>query len=250
MSGSGTGPMRGIIPRALELVAAHVDAHKQQGWTFDLSVTYLEVYNETVRDLLVPDNASPEARKRAANLDLRRDPKTGAVVAEHATVVTLDDPNEVDDLIALAAKHRCVAATDANAVSSRSHAVFSLHVQATRGATSTRGTLNLIDLAGSERLEKTHATGDRLKEAQNINRSLSALAGVFSALAAKRTHVPYRDSKLTFLLQNGLAGKTLLIVNLSPTRNSLPETLSTLKFAALAARVELGRATRTLVERA
>lgn len=254
MCGSGRGQMRGIIPRALEQVAAYLKSQRERGWTYQLTVTYLEVYNETVRDLLVPDDASPEEVKKASNLELRRDPKTGLVVAESATAVpvSLDDLDKEDDeierLMAVAAKHRCVAATDMNAVSSRSHAVFCLHVHGSNDQTIIKGALNLVDLAGSERLNRSGAVGERAKEAAHINKSLSALAGVFSALASKKPHVPYRDSKLTFLLQNGLSGKTLLIVNLSPTSASANESLSTLKFAQQAARVELGRATRTIVD--
>lgn len=253
MCGSGQGVMRGIIPRALEQVSSYLDSQRERGWRYELKVTYLEVYNETVRDLLVPDHTSIDALKRAANLELKRDPKTGLVVAEGATYVDVShlDAAEIDRLMTVAARHRCVAATDMNAVSSRSHAIFSLHVIgiAPNRHALTRGALNLIDLAGSERLAKSGAVGDRAKEAAHINKSLSALAGVFSALAVKRAHIPYRDSKLTFLLQNGLNGKTLLIVNLSPSPSSANESLSTLKFAQQAARVELGKATRTIVDK-
>lgn len=108
------------------------------------------------------------------------------------------------------------------------------------------GTLNLCDLAGSERLARSHATGDRLKETQAINKSLSALSTVFVALANKQAHVPYRDSKLTYLLQNSFSGsgKTLMIVNLSPTHASQQESLCSLRFAAKVHNTELGEAKR------
>ena len=112
----------------------------------------------------------------------------------------------------------------------------------------TRATINLVDLAGSERLDRSHAQGQRLKEAQSINKSLSALAGVFASLNAKRSHVPYRDSRLTFLLQPALSGdgKTLLFVNLSPTAASANESLCSLRFAKQVNQVELGKATRAV----
>ena len=111
-----------------------------------------------------------------------------------------------------------------------------------------RGALHLVDLAGSERLDRSHAQGQRLKEAQSINKSLSALAGVFASLNAKRSHVPYRDSRLTFLLQPALSGdgKTLLFVNLSPTAASANESLCSLRFAKQVNQVELGKATRAV----
>jgi kinesin family protein C1 len=150
--------------------------------------------------------------------------------------------------MALAATHRCVAATDMNAVSSRSHAVFTLHLTGTNAEQKARlkGALNLVDLAGSERLDRSNAVGQRAKEAAMINKSLSALAGVFAGLHKKQAHVPYRDSKLTFLLQPALSGdgKTLLFVNLSPTDASVNESLCSLKFAKQVNQVELGKATR------
>jgi kinesin family protein C1 len=105
-----------------------------------------------------------------------------------------------------------------------------------------------VDLAGSERLDRSGATGLRAKEAAHINKSLSALAGIFAALHSKKTHVPYRDSKLTFLLQPALSGdgKTLLFVNLSPTAESAPESLCSLRFAKQVNSVELGKATRSI----
>lgn len=113
------------------------------------------------------------------------------------------DSDAVDALVACAAKHRCVASTDMNAVSSRSHAVFTLHLTGTNAERRARlkGALHLVDLAGSERLDRSGAVGQRAKEAAHINKSLSALAGVFASLNRKQAHVPYRDSKLTFLLQ-------------------------------------------------
>ncbi|KAL0348061.1 UNVERIFIED_CONTAM: Kinesin-like protein KIN-14F [Sesamum angustifolium] len=143
-------------------------------------------------------------------------------------------------------KNRAVGSTAMNDRSSRSHSCLTVHVQGrdlTSGAV-LRGCMHLVDLAGSERLDKTEAVGDRLKEAQHINKSLSALGDVIASLAQKQTHVPYRNSKLTQLLQDSLGGqaKTLMFVHISPEYDALGETLSTLKFAERVSTVELGAA--------
>jgi len=142
--------------------------------------------------------------------------------------------------LALGSQNRKVAATCMNKESSRSHCCFALSVQITtkEDGTTTRkfSRFNLIDLAGSERQRATNATGDRLKEANNINRSLSALGNVIMALANSNGHVPYRDSKLTFMLKDSIGGnsKTCIIANCSPAQECLDETLSTLKFVRFA----------------
>ncbi|KAK6143883.1 hypothetical protein DH2020_024231 [Rehmannia glutinosa] len=142
--------------------------------------------------------------------------------------------------------NRAVGSTAMNDRSSRSHSCLTVHVQGrdlTSGAI-LRGCMHLVDLAGSERVDKTEATGDRLKEAQHINRSLSALGDVISSLSQKNAHVPYRNSKLTQLLQDSLGGraKTLMFVHISPEPDALGETISTLKFAERVSTVELGAA--------
>merc|ERR1712038_688058 len=149
-------------------------------------------------------------------------------------------------------KHRCVAQTDMNAVSSRSHSVFTLHLSARnpKNRQALRGTLNLVDLAGSERPDRSKVTGDRAKEAMAINKSLSSLTDVFVSIGKKSSHVPFRNSKLTYLLQPSLSGdgKTLMLVNLSPTEKSTQESLCSLRFAAQVNKCELGKAKRSLEE--
>merc|ERR1712151_639530 len=135
-----------------------------------------------------------------------------------------------------AAKLRAVGATDCNAVSSRSHAIFALYLSGSNQDLNSelRGALHLVDLAGSERLDRSGAIGDRLKETQNINRSLSSLADVFMAKAEGRTHIPFRNTKLTHLMEPCLSGhgKTLMAVNVGPEAANSHETLCSLRFSS------------------
>ena len=152
--------------------------------------------------------------------------------------LNLDDANAIEDVMRLAAKHRSVASTSMNDVSSRSHSVFTLHLTAKHDIQkqSLKGTLNLVDLAGSERLKRSEASGDNAKETMDINKSLSSLTSVFVALSKKNSHIPFCNSKLTYLLQNCLSndGKTLTVVNLSSMAKSANESLCGLRFAAQA----------------
>ncbi|KAI3682767.1 hypothetical protein L1987_83004 [Smallanthus sonchifolius] len=199
---------------------------------YDVSVQMIEIYNEQVRDLL-------------ANDEIRNNSQNGFNVPE-ANLVHVSSTFDVIDLMNLGQRNRAVGATALNDRSSRSHSCLTVHVQG-RDLTSggvLRGCMHLVDLAGSERVDKSEVTGDRLKEAQHINRSLSALGDVISSLAQKNAHVPYRNSKLTQLLQDALGGqaKTLMFVHISPELDAVGETLSTLKFAERVATVELGAA--------
>jgi kinesin family protein C1 len=153
-------------------------------------------------------------------------------------IVQLNTPNQVRLMLKRANHNRATASTNLNDRSSRSHSVFTLHITGTNKGTGeeTTGILNLIDLAGSERLSMSGAVGDRLKETQAINKSLSCLSKVIQSLASKKkegTHIPYRDSKLTYLLRNSLGGncKTLMFVNVSPLSDHFGETLCSLRFA-------------------
>jgi kinesin family protein C1 len=160
-------------------------------------------------------------------LIIKRDPQTGRTYVPDLTRIRVEGPHQIDAIMAHANKHRAVASTKMNERSSRSHSVFTLYLRGVNNEMKTElfGTLNLCDLAGSERLSRSEATGARLKETQHINKSLSALSDVYSALATKSSHVPYRNSKLTYLLQNCFCGdgKTLMFVNLSPTTDSFNE---------------------------
>ncbi|KAM4118982.1 hypothetical protein ACJW30_03G024700 [Castanea mollissima] len=205
---------------------------------YDISVQMLEIYNEQVKDLLVSDGVN----KR---LEIRNSSQNGINVPE-ANLVPVSTTSDVINLMNLGQKNRSVGATAMNDRSSRSHSCLTVHVQG-RDLTSgsiLRGCMHLVDLAGSERVDKSEVTGDRLKEAQHINKSLSALGDVIYSLAQKSSHVPYRNSKLTQLLQDSLGGqaKTLMFVHISPEPEALGETISTLKFAERVSTVELGAA--------
>merc|ERR1712038_1358069 len=247
MQGSGTGQMRGIIPRAIEQVGAYKAQLENDGWQYSMQVSFLEIYNETIRDLLreneIDDTkhevkVTPEGRRYVSDITM--------------TPLEPTDINAVEDVMRQAAKHRSVGQTDMNAVSSRSHSVFTLHLSARnpKNRQALRGTLNLVDLAGSERLDRSKVTGDRAKEAMAINKSLSSLTDVFVSIGKKSSHVPFRNSKLTYLLQPSLSGdgKTLMLVNLSPTEASAQETLCSLRFASQVNKCELGKAKRSLEE--
>ncbi|XP_042056190.1 kinesin-like protein KIN-14I [Salvia splendens] len=205
---------------------------------YSISVQMMEIYNEQVRDLLVTDGGN----KR---LEILNNSSNGISVP-NANLVKVASTSDVIDLMNLGHKNRTVGSTSMNDRSSRSHSCLTVHMlgmDLTSGAT-LRGCMHLVDLAGSERCDKTDAVGDRLKEAQHINRSLSALGDVIAALAQKNGHAPYRNSKLTQLLQDSLGGqaKTLMFVHISPEYDALGETLSTLKFAERVSTVELGAA--------
>ncbi|RLN48081.1 hypothetical protein BBJ28_00003051 [Nothophytophthora sp. Chile5] len=251
MQGSGKAQMRGIIPRAIDLIIDCCNELTSMGWQFSLDVTFYEIYNEVIRDLLVSYNGNDEPRKHNIRTDRR-----GKNYVEGLTQVTVDfaqAAEQVEEIVNLAACNRSVDRTDMNAHSSRSHSIFALQIHGFNEAQNTEvvGSLSLVDLAGSERLSRSHATGDRLKEAQAINKSLSSLADVFQALAKKSSHVPYRNSKLTYALQPALSGdgKTLMMANLSPTFASLDESLCSMRFAQNVSQCELGAPVRQIKSR-
>lgn len=252
MSGSGNGSMRGIIPRAIEQVGAYKIALEAKGWEYHMEVSYIEIYNETIRDLL-RTGAVDDAKH-----EIKRDIAGNTTVSD--VIMTAVDPNDAEQMDAImeqAARNRSVEKTAMNERSSRSHSVFTLHLRAANPAEGTqlRGTLSLVDLAGSERLDRSGATGARMKETVAINKSLSSLVDVFAAIGNKQQHVPFRNSKLTYLLQPALSGdgKTLMLVNLSPTEESYFESLCSLRFAAQVNQCELshyGKPKRQLKESA
>ncbi|KAL7046184.1 hypothetical protein ACKWTF_002503 [Chironomus riparius] len=223
MEGTRESPEnKGIIPRTFEQIWSHIN--RTQNMNFLVEVSYLEIYMEELRDLLKPGNNHLELRERENGICV---PNLHSVLCK-----SVDDMMNVMNV---GNKNRTVGFTNMNEHSSRSHAVFVIKIEMCEmDSTAIKvGCLNLVDLAGSERQSKSGATAERLKEASKINRALSSLGNVISALAEKSPHVPYRDSKLTRLLQDSLGGnsKTIMIANIGPSEYNYNETLTTLRYA-------------------
>ncbi|KAJ0971087.1 hypothetical protein J5N97_019046 [Dioscorea zingiberensis] len=237
----GTEQNRGVNYRTLEELFK-IAAERKESISYSISVSVLEVYNEQIRDLLATSPSSKKLEVRQAAEGFHHVP--GIVEAK------VENIKEVWDVLQAGSNARAVGSNNVNEHSSRSHCMLCIMVKAKNlmNGECTRSKLWLVDLAGSERLAKTDVQGERLKEAQNINRSLSALGDVISALAAKSSHVPYRNSKLTHLLQDSLGGdsKTLMFVQISPSENDMGETLSSLNFASRVRGIELGPAKKQI----
>ena len=232
---------RGIIPRTIEDIFAYIESNSNKDTKFIIRAAYLQIYNEMISDLLKPNNPNK-------NLNIREDKKKGLYV-EHLSEWAVRSPSDIYSLLERGASCREVSNTNMNDVSSRSHAVFMIIVEQLisnleiNGKQITKiGKLNLVDLAGSERTRITGATGKQLEESKKINKSLSALGNVINALtdSKERKHIPYRDSKLTRLLENSLGGncKTTMIATISPAQCSFNESLSTLNFAKRAKNIK------------
>ena len=255
----------GINPRALrrlfdsvrekrEMAALGKGGKADDGWSYEVSVSYLEIYNENLRDLLV-DPVTPRGQKggekKPASLDIRHVPGQPVHVPGLSTV-NVETATEVERAIERGAARRSVTATKMNSASSRSHSIVIVSVTGRHAASgaSTHGKLNLVDLAGSERVKKSEVSGQAMTEAQNINKSLSAIGDVMAALQEKSKHIPFRNSKLTHLLADSLGGssKTFMFVNIGPSSDSAPESLCSLNFAMRVRKVELGKASSRRVE--
>lgn len=241
----------GLIPRAVQMLFATAASLKDKGWSYDFEGSMLEIYNETINDLLGKGKVCDDANGSGSSSKHEIKHEKGRTTVTDTVVLPLTSPSQVFSLLSRASSKRSVAATLMNERSSRSHSVFSLRVRGRNATTleSCDATLNLVDLAGSERLSSSGSGDDprRLKEAVNINKSLSALADVITALgaagnrggnpgapaASSTAHIPYRNSTLTWLLKNSLGGnsKTLMLASLSPMLESLQETICTLRFA-------------------
>lgn len=221
----------GMIPRATKMIYDTVNKLKEKSWTYTMEGNFVEVYNEELHDLLTSAKEADGKRKP----DIRHDEARKTTTVLNCKSVSLDSEDTVEQMLKHAQNNRSVAATKANERSSRSHSVFILKLIGENSATHERceGTLNLVDLAGSERLKHSGAEGDRMKETQNINKSLTCLGDVIEALGKGNGHIPYRNSQLTYLLKNSLGGnsKTLMFVMVSPLEAHLKETLTSLRFA-------------------
>ena len=232
----GDENLRGIMPRAFDDIFRSIQSDSDQT-QFLVRASYLEIYNEEVRDLL---SKNPKNR-----LELHEKPDSGVYVKD-LSYFAAKSSDEVRKIMYIGSKNRSTGETLMNAHSSRSHSLFSITVERSElGADNKQhirvGKLNMVDLAGSERIAKTGATGDRLKEATKINLSLSTLCHVISSLTdPKATYIPYRDSKLTRLLQDSLGGntKTVMIANVGPADYNFDETLNTLRYASRAKNIQ------------
>ncbi|XP_010891510.2 kinesin-like protein KIF3B [Esox lucius] len=219
---------RGVIPNSFEHIFTHISRSQNQQYL--VRASYLEIYQEEIRDLLSKD--------QSRRLELKERPDTGVYVKDLSSFVT-KCVREIEHVMNVGNQNRSVGATNMNEHSSRSHAIFVITIECSElgvdGENHIRvGKLNLVDLAGSERQTKTGAQGERLKEATKINLSLSALGNVISALVDGRsTHIPYRDSKLTRLLQDSLGGnaRTVMVANIGPASYNVEETLTTLRYS-------------------
>jgi kinesin family protein 1 len=240
----GYGQEYGIIPKICQdMFERIVEMQKDPNLSCTVEVSYLEIYNERVRDLLNPSNKG--------NLKVREHPSTGPYVEDLAKLI-VQSFADIENLMDEGNKARTVAATNMNETSSRSHAVFTVTLTQKRhdtkaGMSGERvAKISLVDLAGSERAQSTGATGARLKEGAEINRSLSTLGRVIAALAdqstagKKKVQVPYRDSVLTWLLKDSLGGNsmTAMVAAISPADINYDETLSTLRYADSAKRIK------------
>jgi kinesin family protein 5 len=215
---------RGVIPRIVEQIFASI-LHSPGNIEYTVRVSYMEIYMERIRDLLAPQND---------NLPIHEERNRGVYV-KGLLEIYVSSVDEVYEVLRRGGDSRAVAATNMNQESSRSHSIFVITIQQKNVETGSAksGQLFLVDLAGSEKVGKTGASGQTLEEAKKINKSLSALGMVINNLTdGKSSHIPYRDSKLTRILQESLGGnsRTTLIINCSPSSYNDAETLSTLRF--------------------
>ncbi|KAI3377441.1 hypothetical protein L3Q82_008420, partial [Scortum barcoo] len=237
----------GINQRALRLLFSEV-MDKAPDWDYKITVSMVEIYNETLRNLL--------GENPTDKLDIKMNPDgSGQLYVPGLTEFTVQSPEDINRVFELGHMNRATACTNLNEHSSRSHALLIIiTVSGFNSATGNRtlqefrfwcvsvaGKLNLVDLAGSERIAKSGAEGSSLREAQCINKSLSALGDVINALRSKHSHVPFRNSRLTYLLQDSLSGdsKTLMMVQVSPLPGNMSESVCSLKFAQRVRSIEL-----------
>lgn len=222
---AGGSDSAGIIPRTVDLLFECFKQYQNLGWQYDISASFLEIYNEVLFDLL-----SNETKDMDIKMSNPRNPME--IYVSNLTEVPVSNGQELHELMGIAKSNRATASTVGNERSSRSHAVTRIQLRGThaeKGEVSV-GTINLIDLAGSE----SPKTSVRMDETKKINKSLSELTNVIMALLQKNDHVPYRNSKLTHLLMPGLGGnsKTLMFINVSPLTDCFVESVKSLRFAA------------------
>ncbi|XP_043709880.1 kinesin-like protein KIN-14I isoform X2 [Telopea speciosissima] len=224
--GSESNP--GLTPRATAELFK-ILKHDSNKFSFSLKAYMVELYQDTLVDLLLPKNA------KRMKLDIKKDSK-GMVSVENVTVIPISTFEDLRNIILRGSEQRHTSGTQMNEESSRSHLILSIVIESTNLQTQSfaRGKLSFVDLAGSERVKKSGSSGSQLKEAQSINKSLSALGDVISALSSDSQHIPYRNHKLTMLMSDSLGGnaKTLMFVNVSPAESNLDESYNSLTYAS------------------
>lgn len=238
----------GMIPRSVKHIFKYREEMIKKGWSFECEASFLEIYLQTIRDLLSDEDDSITENKHEIRM-VKKGKGTATVVADLRSV-PVSSADELRPLLKRANASRSVGATKSNTRSSRSHSVFSLKITGKHkeSGQETEGILNLIDLAGSERLDKSQATGQRLEETKAINSSLTCLGDVIAALAQGNKHVPYRNSKLTYLLQDCFGGgsKTLMFINVAPESEHISESLCSLRFGSKVHDCHIGTAKKTV----
>lgn len=234
---------KGIVPISCNEIFRRIDSTKSSVKQYEVSVSMLEIYNEKVQDLLIPISKRPQAGLKI------RESKTLGIFVEGLTKYPVETYEEIEKKMDESYQNRTIGSTEMNATSSRAHTIVTIEFKQIliegKNRNEKTSVINLVDLAGSERASSTGATGDRLKEGGNINRSLLILGNVINALADKAmgkkgSLPPYRDSALTRILQNALGGnsKTVMICALSPASINFEETLSTLRYADRAKKIQ------------
>ncbi|XP_065856128.1 kinesin-like protein KIN-14E isoform X2 [Euphorbia lathyris] len=218
----------GLTPRATSELFKIIRRDSKK-FSFSLKAYMVELYQDTLVDLLLPKNVKP------LKLDIKKDSK-GMVSVENVTVVSISTFDELQNIIQRGSERRHISGTNMNQESSRSHLILSIVIESTnlQSQSVAKGKLSFVDLAGSERIKKSRSTGNQLKEAQSINKSLSALGDVISALSTGGQHIPYRNHKLTMLMSDSIGGnaKTLMFVNVSPAESNIDETYNSLTYAS------------------
>lgn len=240
------------------LVGVDTDSPERVAFLYSLRVGMLEIYNDEVFDLLTASGSSMKEKKEESlkaggktSLEIRRSTE-GRIEVPNLTKEEVNSIDEVMKILERGNSNRATAATDMNEHSSRSHMVLSVDVTSGMGeANQNTGTLFLVDLAGSERVRRSNVDGAHLKEAGHINKSLAALGNVMEALDRKASHIPYRDSKLTYLLQDSIGGnsRTMMVVATSPQDASYDETIHALQFATRVRRIQIGAAQRNVTSK-
>ncbi|AFN83837.1 kinesin A-like protein [Encephalitozoon romaleae SJ-2008] len=222
----------GLIVRALKDVYCIIEELKEDGWGLDITCSYVEIYNEDVVDLFSEDMKKVTIVHKDVNINM------------NCISVPIHNISDAIRLFQDGARRRSVGSTKCNSKSSRSHAVYILRIKMNNEALKQQkeGAMVFVDLAGSERLSVSRAEGIRLKETQSINKSLSALGDVFNSILRKDSHIPFRNSKLTHLLQSFLSGnsRTIMLVNISPDADHFSETICSLRFADKVGQCKLG----------